>query len=112
MVEVTEFIEGLPVSSDNSESIAMCKPASGQHSMIIPAACNADVNRVVASSRHAFDDGRWSALLPSKRNALLHSFADLIDSEAEDLNRLDALDMGKPLSVGLGNAASAARYVR
>ena len=112
MVEVTAFIEGLPVSSDNAESIALCKPASGQHSMTIPAGCDADVNRAVASSRYAFDDGRWSALLPSKRNALLHNFADLVDSEAEDLDRLDALDMGKPLSVGLGNAASAAHYVR
>ena len=59
-----------------------------------------------------YDDGRWSRLPPSQRRNILHQFANLIDQSALELDTLDALDMGKPLSVPLGNAASAANLIR
>ena len=80
--------------------------------MDIPAGCEDDVNRAVASARSTLDQGGWSRAAPSLRKAVLHRFADLIGEHATELDRLDAEEMGKPVATSFGNATSAAAYVR
>jgi acyl-CoA reductase-like NAD-dependent aldehyde dehydrogenase len=80
--------------------------------MDIPAGCADDANRAVASARSALDQGVWSRAAPSVRKTVLHRFADLIGKHATELDRLDAEEMGKPVSMPFANAASAANYVR
>jgi len=112
LIKVTPFINGESASSTSEELLEVINPTNGKKLTDIPAGCDSDVGQAVASARLAFDDGRWSQLLPSQRRALLHRFGDLIEEEASQLDILDSLDMGKPLSVRLGNAVSAANYVR
>ena len=112
MVEVTPFINGEAIASCDDATLDLFNPATGEKSLTMPAGCEEDVNRAVASSRTAYDDGRWSRLPPSQRRNILHQFANLIDQSALELDTFDALDMGKPLSVPLGNAASAANLIR
>lgn len=111
-IVVSPFIEGCLQPSQSAESFWLNNPATGQRSIEQPVGSEEDVERAVTSSRAAFEDGRWCGLAPSKRSSILHKFADLIEAEASQLDALDALDMGKPLSLTFGNAASSAGAVR
>lgn len=111
-VDIKPFIDGKSKGSYNSGTITLYNPATGKKSIEIPVGCNEDVAIAVASSRKAFEDGRWTNLQPSSRQNVLHNFARLIEDNAEELNVLDALDMGKPVSLEFGDAKSAADLLR
>jgi acyl-CoA reductase-like NAD-dependent aldehyde dehydrogenase len=52
----------------------------------------------VAAARAQMDGGAWSALPGVERGRLLFALADLVERDAELLARLEALDVGKPIS--------------
>ncbi len=56
-----------------------------------------DVDRAVGAARTAFDDGRWSDLVPTDRKRLLLQFAELMRGDLEYLALVEALDCGKPI---------------
>ena len=56
-----------------------------------------DAKAAVDSARDAFDDGRWSRLLPGDRAKVLWRIADLIEKEISALARLESLNTGKTL---------------
>jgi acyl-CoA reductase-like NAD-dependent aldehyde dehydrogenase len=56
-----------------------------------------DVDAAVRSARAAFDDGRWSGLAPRDRGQTLVRLAELIESNGEELQLLETLDVGKPV---------------
>jgi len=109
-VDVVPFIDGKSVHSASKETIEVFNPATGKRSMTIPAGCDTDVDRAVASARGAFDDGRWSELPPSQKKGILSKFADLIEQEAGQLDILDAIDMGKPVGLPGFNASDFIRF--
>src|SRR6185503_10898819 len=97
--------------SESEAVMPVVNPANGNRCASIPWGCEADVNRAVASARGAFDDERWSQSAPSFRKRVLHRLTDLIVEQAEQLDALDAEEMGKPISIMLFNAAAAAELV-
>jgi len=105
---VSPFINGAPLASESEATIDVVNPSTGRRLMSIPAGCQVDVDRAVASARAAFDDGRWSATAPSFRKGILRRFAELIERDAVVLDTLDALEMGKPVSERFADAKSAA----
>lgn len=109
---VAPFLNGELTESESKTTIDAINPSNGQRCPSIPAGCDADVNRAVASARHAFEDGRWSEAAPSFRKQTLHRLADLIAAEAASLDALDAVDMGKPISEAFANATSAVSLMR
>lgn len=111
MINITPFIDGKSSSSNSSKNITVYNPTTGQKFMDIPAGCDADVEQAAQSARLAFEDGRWSGLPPSQRRTLLHKFAECIESEAGELDKMDAMDMGKPVGLSLFDATSAAHLV-
>lgn len=72
-------------------------PATGQVVTTVAEARAADVARAVAAAREAADSGVWSGLAPRKRAEVLLRAAALIRENAEELARLESLDVGKPL---------------
>ena len=54
--------------------------------------------------------GRGLDWRPEERGALLHRLADLIDSNADELARLDTTDMGKPIGQSRGKDVPRAAY--
>lgn len=60
-----------------------------------------DVDKAVANAQEAFDDGRWRLLPLSKRQAVLHRLADLVDLHKEELALYESLDVGKPIAHAL-----------
>lgn len=106
------FIDGVITSASSDAIVDVINPSSGQRLLSIPAGCGVDVDRAVASARHAFDDGRWSDAPPSFRKKTLHRLADLILTQSEVLDALDAAEMGKPVREKFGNATAAADLMR
>ena len=102
------FIDGLMRESTGDSEIDIINPSNGQRVLSATAGSEADVDRAVSSSRFAFEDGRWSDSPPSFRKRVLHRIADLIASEADALDALDAAEMGKPVGEPVCNATTAA----
>jgi len=111
-LEVGPFIDGLPVASASDRAVDAIDPSTGKVVFKVPIGCQEDVDRAVASCRRVFENGDWSVAPPAFRRKALHRLADLIEVEASALDALDAVEMGKPISVTRSNAMAAAGLVR
>lgn len=109
---VGPFIDGTLSRSDSETVVSIVNPSDGQPCLQIPAGCDADVNRAVASARRAFGDRGWSEAAPSFRKKTLHLFADMVAADAVLLDSLDAGEMGKPIAEKFCNADAAANLTR
>lgn len=95
---VQPFIDGDFRPSITGEHFEPIHPADG-HGLPAVAACGAeDVDVAVTAARKAHGDGRWRALGPLKRQAILNRFADLVRENTETLALFDTLEMGKLLA--------------
>src|SRR3954470_4944430 len=85
-------------------------PSRGRVVTTVAEAGPADVDAAVRAAREAFDSGRWSGLSGRERGRVLHRVAELIRENADELARLESLDVGKPISlchaVDVTNAAN------
>ncbi|MFE7173968.1 aldehyde dehydrogenase family protein [Streptomyces sp. NPDC057616] len=85
-------------------------PSRGAVVTTVAEAGPADVDAAVRAARTAFDDGAWSGLGGRGRGRVLRRVAELIRESADELARLESLDVGKPLSlchaVDVTNAAN------
>lgn len=108
------LIDGAFVAAVGGESLEVIDPASGKRLTDIPAGGAEDVDRAVTAARRAFDEGRWTTLMPSARARILWRIADLIEERTKEFAELETLDNGKPLSAALAidvpAAANAFRY--
>jgi len=87
------------VPSESGKTFATVNPSTGEEICQVAEADVADVDNAVKAARAAFDQGPWRKMRASERGRLLHRLADLIESHADELARLETLDNGKPLSI-------------
>jgi aldehyde dehydrogenase (NAD+) len=87
------------ISSESGRTFATLDPATGEEICQVAEADAADVEKAVQAARKAFERGPWRKTLASERGRLLNRLADLIESHADELARLESLDNGKPVSV-------------
>jgi gamma-glutamyl-gamma-aminobutyraldehyde dehydrogenase len=92
------FIDGAFRPAASGERFVTENPATGQPLAEIAAGDAADIDLAVRAARRAFDDGRWSRRAPADRKEVLLRFADLLESNLEELAMLDALEAGKPIT--------------
>jgi acyl-CoA reductase-like NAD-dependent aldehyde dehydrogenase len=78
-----------------SETFDDLNPSTGRLLTKVANGSNLDVDRAVRAARAALD-GAWGDLPGVARGALLNKLADLIERDAEELARLESLDIGKP----------------
>lgn len=90
------LIDGKWLGSINGARFATYDPSTGAELAAVIDASSEDVNEAVTAARRAFDDGRWSGLAPARRERMLLRLAELIESHADELAELEALDNGKP----------------
>src|SRR5262245_44407155 len=109
---VQPHIDGSTTPSMSEETVDIINPSNGRRLFSMSAGAQADVDRAVHSGRSAFDASAWRGSGPSVRKSVLHRFANLIESHAASLDRLDAEEMGKPIMEARANAASAAGLMR
>jgi len=55
----------------------------------------------VTAARAAFDEGPWPKMSGRERARILHKAAGLVRASAEEIVRLQSLDVGKPVSLRL-----------
>ncbi|GMV47496.1 MAG: aldehyde dehydrogenase [Pseudomonadota bacterium] len=70
----------------------------------------ADIDEAVRAARTA-QDGPWGALAAAERGRVLAKMSALVLEEADELARLEALDVGKPLKQARADALALARYL-
>ncbi|MEV6846010.1 aminobutyraldehyde dehydrogenase [Actinoplanes sp. NPDC051411] len=75
----------------------LINPATGAEIAEIPDTAPADVSKVVARSRAAFE--QWRETTPAERARVLLKVADLVERDATELTRLEVEETGKPLPV-------------
>lgn len=83
-----------------SAILQVIEPATEQVLEEIPRAGVAETDASVARARAALPG--WRAMAPGARAALLYSVADALEAEQEPLARLEARNVGKPISDARG----------
>ncbi|HEU5491383.1 MAG TPA: gamma-aminobutyraldehyde dehydrogenase [Gaiellaceae bacterium] len=89
-----QFIGGEFVESESGETMEVLNPATGEVIAEVPRGTAADVDNAVDAARKAWDE--WQGKTPKDRMELLLKLADVIDENAEELARLESLNVGKP----------------
>lgn len=92
------FVGGEWRPSRSGETFADIDPGTGAVISEIARGTADDVEDAVAAARAAFPD--WSRRSPTERSALMRRWAELIRTNAEELAKIEARDVGKPLSAG------------
>jgi acyl-CoA reductase-like NAD-dependent aldehyde dehydrogenase len=91
------FIGGRYVDAASGATFTRVNPANGEVLAQV-AACDArDIDSAVAAARAAFESGVWAKQSPKARKKVLLRFAELIESNLEELALLETLDTGKPI---------------
>ncbi len=102
------YLDGQFLEAGNNQTRAIYNPAQGEVMAQVPEATVADVEKAIAAARREFDEGEWPNLAPARRGRILLKIAEAIRSRAEELARLETMNMGKPLSESRGDIADAA----
>jgi len=89
-----QFIGGEWVESASGETMEVLNPATGEAIAEVPRSSAEDVDRAVDSAKKAWSE--WRSKTPKDRMELLLALADLVDEHAEELARLESLNVGKP----------------
>ena len=89
------FIGGRFVDALSGETLATLNPHDNSTIADVALAGTADVDRAVEAAGRAFL--AWSRLAGADRGRILLKLADLIETNAEELARLESLDTGHPL---------------
>src|SRR5271155_2296174 len=87
------------VDSISGKTFATVNPSTGEEICQIAEADAADVERAVRAARAAFDHGPWRKTMASERGRMLYRLSELIEKNADELARLEALDNGKPFAI-------------
>ena len=69
-----------------------------------------DIDAAVRAAQAALD-GPWGQLTATERGRLLMKISDAVLAQADELARLEALDVGKPFKQGRADAVALARYL-
>ena len=96
-VSVTQqkmFVGGDFVDALSGETMEVLNPATGEVIAEVPKGGEEDVDRAVAAAEQAWET--WREKTPKDRMELLLKLADVIDDNAEELARLESLNVGKP----------------
>jgi 1-pyrroline dehydrogenase len=88
------FIGGEFVDSSSGATMEVLNPATGEVIAEVPRGTADDVDRAVAAAATAWEEWRWRT--PKDRMELLLKLADVLDENAEELARLESLNVGKP----------------
>jgi 4-(gamma-glutamylamino)butanal dehydrogenase len=91
------FVNGAFRPAISGKTFDSVNPATGEVIAKISACDEADVDYAVGKARDAFEDGRWSRLLPRDRKQVLIKLAKLIQRNARELAVMESLDSGKTI---------------
>lgn len=97
------FINGRYVKTQTGKDFESISPINGNPLARVSLCEQVDIDFAVKTSRHAFEDGRWSKRAPQERKDILLKFSMLIEDNIEDLALLETLETGKTIAIGLSH---------
>ncbi len=97
------FIGGEQVPSHSGRQTEILDPATNRVVATVSAGNREDVGAAVDAARRAFDSAAWREMDPAKRGRLLLAVAQQVRDHADELARLESLNVGKPLKEAKGD---------
>jgi acyl-CoA reductase-like NAD-dependent aldehyde dehydrogenase len=97
------FIDGEYIPAASGKTFPVLNPANNTILIELAEAGVEDVNRAVAAARKAFDDGPWPKMKTVDRARMIRRFAELLVKHAPELERIESLDVGKPVKESGGH---------
>jgi betaine-aldehyde dehydrogenase len=97
--KIRNFIGGEERDPSSGETEPILNPATEEEIAEAPKSNEEDVDAAVAAARKAFDG--WSQAPPRTRAEALIAIADSIEEHAEELARIESLNVGKPYQTTL-----------
>jgi aldehyde dehydrogenase (NAD+) len=94
----------------SGETLPLLNPSDGSLLTEIARGNAADINAAVAAATAALH-GAWGQLSAAERGRIMLKMSALTLERADELARLEALDVGKPLKQGRADAVAMARYL-
>ena len=104
------FIGGRWQAAAAGTTLTLLNPSDASPLAEIARGSSADIDAAVAAAQSA-RDGAWGALTAAERGRWLMRLSAAVLDQADDLARLEALDVGKPLRQGRADALALARYL-
>ena len=104
------FIGGVWRASDSGQTLPLHNPSDGTLLAHIARGNAADVDAAVQAAQAALD-GPWGQLNATERGRVLMAMSAAVLAQVDELARLEALDVGKPLKLGRADAVALARYL-
>lgn len=94
----------------DGRTLPLVNPSDGSPLARIARGAAADIDAAVRAAEDALA-GPWGRLAASERGRLLQKMGQAVLEQADELARLEALDVGKPLRQGRNDALALARYL-
>lgn len=104
------FINGEWIAPIGGEQLALTDPSTGEDIGAIARGTAADIDAAVAAAEAA-RHGEWARTPAFERGRILARIGQLILTRVEDLARIEATDVGKPLTQARADAVAMARYM-
>ncbi|AKR58452.1 Aldehyde dehydrogenase [Devosia sp. H5989] len=104
------FIGGEWVKPNGQQTLPIENPSTGETIGAIARGEAYDVDRAVTAA-HAALDGEWGRMSALERGRILTRIGQKVLERVDDLARLEALDVGKPLKQARADAVALARYM-
>jgi 1-pyrroline dehydrogenase len=105
-----QFIGGEWVESSSGETMEVLNPATGETIAEVPRGTVEDVENAVQAAQKAWSEWQWKT--PKDRMELLLKLADAIDENADELSRLESLNVGKPMAIAVDEMPFSADNLR
>ena len=101
------FIAGQWTAPKTGETLDLTNPSTGETLTGIARGGSADIDRAVDAARNS----DWARTTAAERGRVLTRIGQLVAEHREDLAKLEALDVGKPLTQARADATALARYM-
>ncbi|KAH7132407.1 aldehyde dehydrogenase domain-containing protein [Dendryphion nanum] len=108
LIETQLLINNKLVSASDNGNFDLISPLTGEIVAKVAEASRSDVDTAVAAAEAAFPT--WSSLSPAERGKPLKRMAELVISEKDDLARLDAISMGRPVNTFFDSNYAAVQF--
>ncbi len=105
-----QLIGGAWVDAASGETLDVINPANDQVIAKVPKSAAEDVDRAVNAADAAF--ATWRQTTPQDRSLMLLKIADLLESRADELGRLESANAGKPVGAAIDEMAVCADLFR
>lgn len=108
-IETQLLIDGRFVPALSGATFATISPRDDAALAQVAKAGVEDIDRAARAARKAFDDGKWSGMMPTERGAYLRRIADQLRKHADEIARIETLNGGKTIANSKNEVEAAAK---